>query len=297
MAKGTVLVTGASSGIGRASALLLSENGFRVFAAVRKPDDGARLQADGGQGIHPVIMDVTDGGSIQAAAAHVSEQLAGERLDGLVNIAGIGLAAPLEYVAQDELRHMFDVNVFGQLAVTQAFLPMLHRSRGRIVNMSSVGAHIAIPFGGVLNACKAAFGTLSDTLRMELRPFGIRVVSVEPAAINTPAIEKTLGHVEDTIRRLPPEGADRYGDMLRTFNRRALPRELNGSPPDIVARAVLHALSSPRPRIRYVVGKLSRPMTLLPRILPDSVLDDLRMRVFGLPANTSDDHQRATGDH
>jgi NAD(P)-dependent dehydrogenase (short-subunit alcohol dehydrogenase family) len=174
---------------------------------------------------------------------------------------------------------------------------MLHRSRGRIVNMSSVGAHIAIPFGGVLNACKAAFGTLSDTLRMELRPFGIRVATVEPAAINTPAVEKTLGHIEETIRRLPPEGAERYGDMLRTFNRRALPRELNGSPPKIVARAVLHALSSPRPRIRYVVGKLSRPMTLLPRILPDSVLDDLRMRVFGLSGNPSDDHQRATGDH
>ena len=282
MPKGTVLVTGASSGIGRASALLLSENGFRVFAAVRKTVDGERLQADCGPGLHPVIMDVTDGGSIQAAVARVSEQLAGGNLDGLVNIAGIGLAAPLEYVTQDELRRLFDVNVFGQLAVTQAFLPMLHRSRGRIVNMSSVGAHIAIPFGGVLNACKAAFGTLSDTLRMELRPFGIRVSTIEPAAINTPAVEKTLGHVEETINKLPLEGAQRYGAMLRAFNRRALPRELNGSPPDVVARAVLHALLSPRPRIRYVVGKLSRPMTLLPRVLPDSVLDDLRMRVFGL---------------
>ncbi len=296
MSKGTVVVTGASSGIGRASALLLIENGFRVFAAVRKQVDGERLQADAGPGLHPVIMDVTDGGSIRAAVTHVAEHLAGADLDGLVNVAGIGLAAPLEYITPDELRHMFDVNVFGQLAVTQAFLPMLHRSRGRIVNMSSVGAHIAIPFGGVLNACKAALGTLSDTLRMELRPFGIRVSTVEPAAINTPAVEKTLGHVEETIRRLPPEGAERYGDMLRTFNRRALPRELNGSPPEVVARAVLHALSSPRPRIRYVVGKLSRPMTLLPHLLPDSVLDDLRMRVFGLSEARPEDHQRA-GDH
>src|SRR5262249_13082298 len=283
MTKGTVLVTGASSGIGRASALLLVENGFRVLAAVRKPVDGERLQADAGVELYPVIMDVTDGGSIQAAVAHVSAHLAGGNLDGLVNVAGIGLSAPLEYVSQEELRRLFDVNVFGQLAVIQAFLPMLHRSRGRIVNMSSVGAHIAIPFGGVLNACKAAFGTLSDTLRMELRPFGIRVSTVEPASINTPAVEKTLGHVEETINRLPPEGAQRYGDMLRKFNRRALPRELNGSPPDIVARAVLPALSAPGPRIRYVVGKLSRPMTLLPRLLPDSVLDELRMRVFGLP--------------
>ena len=296
MTKGAVLVTGASSGIGRASALLLVENGFRVFAAVRRPLDGERLRADGGAGLQPVIMDVTDGSSIQAAVAYVSEHLGGGDLDGLVNVAGIGLSTPLEYVTQDELRRMFDVDVFGQMAVIQAFLPMLHRSRGRIVNMSSVGAHIAIPFGGVLNACKAAFGTLTDTLRMELRPFGIRVSTIEPAAINTPAVEKTLGHVEETIRRLPPEGADRYGEMLRAFNRKALPRELNGSSPDVVARAVLHALSSPRPRIRYVVGKLSGPMTLLPRLLPDSVLDDLRMRLFGLPDNSSEDHQRA-GDH
>jgi len=296
MAKGTVLVTGASSGIGRASALLLVQNGFRVFAAVRKPTDGEQLQAAVGPDLHPVIMDVTDGGSIQGAVAHVAEHRAGGDLDGLVNVAGIGLSSPLEYVSQDDLRRLFEVNVFGQLAVIQAFLPMLHRSRGRIVNMSSVGAHIAIPFGGVLNACKAAFGTMSDTLRMELRPFGVHVSTVEPAAINTPAVEKTLGNVEETIRHLPPEGAERYGDMLRTFSRRALPRELNGSPPSIVARAVLHALSSPRPRIRYVVGKLSRPMSLLPRLLPDSVLDDLRMRVFGLPGNPSDDHQR-TGDH
>ncbi len=290
MSKGTVLVTGASSGIGRASALLLVENGFRVFAAVRKPSDGDQLLIDAGPGLHPVIMDVTDGGSIQAAVAHVSEILAGSNLDGLVNVAGIGLATPLEYVTQDDLRRLFDVNVFGQLAVTQAFLPLLHRSRGRIVNMSSVGAHIAIPFGGVLNACKAAFGTLSDTLRMELRPFGIRVSTIEPAAISTPAVEKTLGHVEETIAKLPPEGAQRYGAMLRTFNRHALPRELNGSPPDVVARAVLHALASPRPRIRYVVGKLSRPMTLLPRLLPDSVLDELRMRVFGLSAVPPENH-------
>ena len=296
MSKGTVLITGASSGIGRASALLLTQNGFRVLAGVRKPGDGERLQADAGAGLHPVIMDVTDGASIQAAVAHVTEQLAGGNLDGLVNVAGIGLAVPLEYVTQDDVRRMFDVNVFGQMAVIQAFLPMLHRSRGRIVNMSSVGAHIAIPFGGVLNACKAAFGTLSDTLRMELRPFGIRVATIEPAAINTPAVEKTLGDVEATIGKLPPEGAQRYGNMLRAFNRRALPRELNGSPPDVVARVVLHALSSPRPRIRYVVGKLSRPMTLLPRLLPDSVLDELRMRVFGLSSNGTGDRGRA-GDH
>ncbi len=293
MLKRTVLVTGASSGIGRASAILLVENGFRVFAGVRKQIDGERLQADAGPGLQPVILDVTEGGSIQAAVANISGQLGGGTLDGLVNIAGIGLMAPLEHVTQEDLRRVFEVDVFGQLAVIQAFLPMLHRSRGRIVNMSSVGAHIAIPFGGVLNACKAAFGMMSDTLRLELRPFGIRVSTIEPAAINTPAVEKTLGDVEDRIRKLPPEGAQRYGDMMRAFNRRALAQETNGSPPGVVARAVLDAVSSPRPRIRYVVGKMSRPMTLLPRLLPDSVLDDLRMRLFGLPSGPG----RGTASH
>jgi NAD(P)-dependent dehydrogenase (short-subunit alcohol dehydrogenase family) len=205
-------------------------------------------------------------------------------LDGLVNVAGIGISGPLEYVTSTDLCRIFQVNVFGQLAVTQNFLPLIRKARGRIINMSSVGAHIALPFGGVLTASKGAFGLLSDALRMELRPFGIRVCVIEPASINTPAVEKTLGDVEGVIRRLPPDGARRYGEMLRAFTKRAYATELNGSAPEVVARAVHHALTARRPRIRYTVGKGAKLLTILPRLLPDYLLDSIRNRIFGLSA-------------
>jgi NAD(P)-dependent dehydrogenase (short-subunit alcohol dehydrogenase family) len=277
-------LTGSSSGIGHACALLLVRSGFQVFAGVRTPEDGSKLQAEAGNNLIPVMIDVADAHSITAAANDVRARLQGRGLDGLVNIAGIGISGPVEYVTSDDLHRVFEVNVFGQIEVTQAFMPSIRKARGRIVNISSVGAHIPIPFGGVLGASKSAFGSLSDALRLELRPFGIHVCVIEPASIHTPAVEKTLGHVEEVIRRLPPEGAQRYGDMLRKFTKIAYAREKNGSPPEIVAKAVHHALTARRPRIRYVVGKNAKPLTILPRLLSDHLLDALVARIFGLPA-------------
>jgi NAD(P)-dependent dehydrogenase (short-subunit alcohol dehydrogenase family) len=276
------VITGASSGIGRACALLLVQEGFQVFAGVRRPEDGDKLVIEAGNHLTPLIIDVTEIDSIAAAVKEVTATLQGRDLDGLVNVAGIGITGPLEYVTAADLCRIFQVNAFGQLAVTQAFLPLIRKARGRIVNMSSVGAHIALPFGGVLCASKAAFGMLSDALRMELRSCGVRVSVIEPASINTPAVEKTLGDVEGIIRRLPPDGAQRYGDMLRAFTKRAYARELNGSAPEIVARAVHHALTAKRPRIRYTVGKGAKLLTILPRLLPDRLLDSIRNRIFGL---------------
>jgi NAD(P)-dependent dehydrogenase (short-subunit alcohol dehydrogenase family) len=192
----TVVITGASSGIGRSCALRLIRSGWRVFAAVRKSEDGKRLQFEAGVNLTPIIMDVTDRATVTAAAEQVSSQLDGRGLDGLVNVAGIGMMRPVEYATPSDLKEIFEINVFGQIAVTQALLPLLRKARGRVVNISSVGAHIAIPFGGLLNASKSAFGSFSDALRLELRPFGIRVCTVEPGAIATPAVEKTLGNVE-----------------------------------------------------------------------------------------------------
>jgi NAD(P)-dependent dehydrogenase (short-subunit alcohol dehydrogenase family) len=233
--RGAMLITGSSSGIGRASALLLAREGFQVFAGVRKRTDADSIQAQAGVGLTPVMLDVTDGGSIAAAAAHVSARLDGRGLAGLVNVAGIGMSGPVEYVTSADLHRMFEVNVFGQIAVIQAFMPLIRKARGRIINMGSVVAHIAIPFGGVLSASKSALGSLSDALRLELRPFGIHVCVIEPGSIRTPAMDKTLGDLGGIIRRLPPEGAQRYGDMLRTFTRGAYTREEHGSPPDVVA--------------------------------------------------------------
>ena len=280
----TVVITGASSGIGRASVARMIQSGWRVFAAVRKPEDGARLERELGAGVTPVILDVKDRASIHAAARQVAGQLAGSGLDGLVNVAGIGMVRPVEYATAADLAEIFDINVFGQVAVTQAFLPLLRQARGRIVNISSVGAHIPIPFGGLLNASKSVFGMLSGALRLELHPFGVRVAIVEPGAIKTPAVDKTLGDIDGVIAQLPAEGAARYGAMMRRFVERGYEREMNGSPPELVAQAVHHALTAARPRIRYRVGKHARLLSTLPRILPARLLDALLLRIAGLSA-------------
>ena len=278
----SVFITGASSGIGRATALLLAEHGFRVFAGVRKPTDGASLASQSAGRIVPIQIDVTDPRAVAAAARQVGEQVGDAGLGGLVNNAGIGAPAPVEYMREDTLRRQFEVNVFGQISVTQAFLPLVRRAKGRIVNIGSVGSHIAIPFGGALCGSKAAFTLLSDALRLELRPYGIHVCLIEPGAINTPAVDKTLGDAESIVAALPPEGAARYGDKLREFVRRGHAREAHGSPPEVVAQAIHHALTARRPRLRYQVGKDARMMVALPRLLPERALDRVRLRILGL---------------
>ena len=281
--KNTVVVTGASSGIGHSCVVRMIAVGWRVFATVRKSEDGARLKSELGPDLTPVVVDITDRATVTAAAEQVSSQLDGQGLDGLVNVAGIGMVRPVEYASPRDLQEIFDINVFGQISVTQAFLPLLRPARGRIVNISSVGAHIAIPFGSPINASKSAFGTFNDTLRLELHPFGMHVCVVEPGAIRTPAVEKTLGDVDAVIAKLPPRGAAQYGKMLKGFVPRAYAREMNGSSPDVVAKAVHHALTARRPRLRYQVGKHAKFLTILPRILPDWLLDAVVLRITGLP--------------
>lgn len=282
--KKTALITGASSGIGRASLLRMTQAGWQVFATVRKKEDSERLASEGNPDLIPLMMDVKDRASIERAAAEFSSRVHDRGLDGLVNVAGIGMVRPVEYATADDLQEIFDINLFGQIAVTQAFLPHLRKARGRIVNITSVGVNIAIPFGSLLNASKSAFGMFSDTMRMELYPFGVRVSTIEPGAIKTPAVDKTLGDIEGVIAKLPPEGAERYGEMLRKFAEHAYERENTGSSPDVVAMAVQHALTAPRPRIRYRVGKDAKLLAMLGRFLPDLVLDATRRRLFEMPS-------------
>jgi len=276
----TVVITGASSGIGRSSVSRMVQSGWHVFSTVRKAQDGDRLRSDFGTSITPVIMDVTNRASVTTAAEQIVSLLEDSGLDGLVNVAGVGKVRPVEYITQDDLQEIFDINVFGQMAVTQTLLPLLRTARGRIVNISSVGAHIAIPFGSLINATKSAFGIFNDTLRLELHPFGIHVSVVEPGAIKTPAVEKTLGDIEAVIRSLPPTGAAQYGNMLRDFVRCGYEREMNGSSPDVVAQAIQDALTAKRPRTRYRVGKHA---TLLAAFWPDRLLDTIRFRITGMP--------------
>jgi len=277
----TVVITGASSGIGRSCVVRMSRSGWRVFATVRKESDSKKLRAEFADNVSPVLMDVENQASIAAAAREIESQVSGTGLNGLVNVAGIGLLRPLEYASMQDLRQIFEINFFGQVACIQAFSRMLRNQRGRIVNITTVGVNLAIPFGGLLNASKSAFAKASDTLRLEMRPFGVRVIAIEPGSISTPAVDKTLGNLEQVIANLPPEAQEQYGDLIRKMGRRGYAMEKNGSSPDVVAEAVHRALTSSRPRIRYRVGKHAKLLATLPKILPESLMDSLLLRMLG----------------
>lgn len=280
----TVVITGASSGIGRSCVERMQSAGWHVFATVRKATDRDKLQAANPAGVVPVLLDVTDHSSIASATAEIETHLNGQGLDGVVNVAGIGMVRPLEYARMDDVREIFEINFFGQVAVIQALSRLLRQARGRIVNITTVGVNLAIPFGGLLNASKSAFAMISDTLRLEMHPFGVRVCAVEPGAISTPAVDKTLGDLEQVIAALPPEAQEQYGSIIRKMGQRAYAMEKNGSSPAVVADAVHHALTSERPRIRYRVGKHAKLLATLPKVLPESVMDAIRIRMFGLAA-------------
>ena len=277
------LITGASSGIGRATALRLAAAGQHVYAGVRREAHGDRLArtAAGGE-ITPVLLDVTEAGQIAEAAAVIGGHAA-TGLDGLVNNAGYGLACPVELVPLDAFRRQLDVNVTGQLAVTQAMLPLLRRAAGRIVVVSTIGVRFNPPFAGPLDAAKAALTALADSLRQELAPWGIRVVVVEPASINSGAADKVSRDAAAAIAAASPQGRALYQaaftSMLEVMNH----REANGSPPDVAAASIVRALTASRPRAVYLTGKDSRRLALL-SMLPAPVLDAAKRRVFGLPA-------------
>lgn len=275
-----VLVTGASSGTGRACALRLSEGGFTVFAAVRTQRDAERLEQDGARRLTAVILDVTKEDTIAASVRTIRDAVAGAGLAGLVNNAGIAVTGPVELVPVDALRRQFEVNVFGQVAVTQAFLPLLRAARGRIVNIGSVGARVALPFAAPLNASKAAFESISDSLRMELRPWGIHVVLVSPGSIRTAAEAKLFADSEAALGAFPPEGKARYGASYRAFVQAMLGLEKHGVGPEVVAEAVYRALTARAPRLRYPVGPKSRLLPMIVTRLPASAADALRLRIF-----------------
>src|ERR671915_2051339 len=209
---GTVLVTGASSGIGEATSLHLRELGFDSVAAVRKDDDAERLATSG---LRTVRMDVTDIDSIAAARAELGDG----PLAGLVNNAGVAVAAPLEFLPIDQLRHQLEVNLIGQVAVTQAFLPTLRAGRGRIVNVSSIGGRVAMPLMGAYNASKFGLEAVSDSLRRELYSHGVDVIVIEPGGVKTPIWRKGNELATEMARDMPPEAERLYGKLIEALRR------------------------------------------------------------------------------
>ena len=281
--RGAVVVTGASSGIGRACALLLAAQGFRVFAGVRKERDGDALREAATGQLTPLLVDVTDTASIAAARDTVARAVGAAGLVGLVNNAGVGMAGPLEYLPLAEARAAFEVNVLGLLATTQAFLPLLHQGRGRIINIGSVGGKITLPFAGALAASKHAVEALTDALRQELHPWGIHVIVIEPGSIHTEAVDKVAQQGRALAADLTRAGHPWHGAALARFTQIMAARERGGSPPEVVAATVLRALTAPRPRTRYPAGAHARLLLLLARALPDRARDAVLLRLVKLP--------------
>ncbi len=280
--KGAVLVTGASTGIGASCALELERSGYQVFAGVRRDEDGEALKAKAQGTLESVNVDVTQPETIEAARKLIGGKTGG-RLAGLVNNAGIVVSGPLEFVGLDDLRRQLEVNVTGQVAVAQAFLPLIRESRGRIVNIGSIGGRMAVPFTGCYAISKFAIEAFSDALRMELKPWGIHVSLIEPGAVKTPIWSKTKESGTAKREQMPGDVEALYGPQLDQLIKVAGAMEKQGVAPEEVAKAVIHALTSEKPRSRYVVGREAKIQALISRVLPDGVKDNLVLGQMGLP--------------
>jgi NAD(P)-dependent dehydrogenase (short-subunit alcohol dehydrogenase family) len=277
--RGAVLVTGASSGIGEACARRLAGIGFQVFAGVRRDEDAERLRSEI-PGVVPVRLDVTDAEAIAAAVREVGEAVGGHGLQGLVNNAGIAVPAPVEFVPIEDFRRQLDVNLVGQVAVTQAFLALLRTGRGRIVNIGSIGGRVALPLVSGYIASKFALEGLTDSLRRELRPWGIEVSILEPGTIATPIWEKGTAEGDALIERMPEEGRRLYAPLIAALRAASASGAANGLAPDAVAKDVEHALTARRPRTRYLVGREAKLRARLGALLSDRAMDALIARAM-----------------
>jgi NAD(P)-dependent dehydrogenase (short-subunit alcohol dehydrogenase family) len=262
------LVTGASTGIGRACAVHLAGLGFHVLAGVRNP-------ADAPDGLEPLRLDVTSEADVAAAAERV-----GAELHVLVNNAGIAVSGPIEVVPIEEWRRQIEVNLLGQVAVTRALLPAILRARGRVVNMSSIGGRVANPLFGPYSASKFALEAVTDALRREVAAHGVRVVSIEPGGIATPIWDKGLEDGRRIMSGMPEEAARRYAQLAPAVMKVAARLGREGLPPEAVAEVVGKAVTARRPRARYVIGRDAKVQAIAARLLPDAAMDALIKRAL-----------------
>jgi NAD(P)-dependent dehydrogenase (short-subunit alcohol dehydrogenase family) len=280
----TALITGASTGIGRATALRLAASGWTVLAGVRKTADGEALRAAAGERVLPVELDVTSPAQIATAAELVREQTgAGApagRLDALVNNAGSAVGGPLELLSLEDLRRQFDVNFFGHVAVTQALIPALRSARGRIVLISSIGGLVTTPYMASYHASKYALEAAGNALRLELVRSGIQVALIEPGSVATPIWEKGRGQADELS--VPEELREQYGHVSAAMTKTLDSTARRGIPPERVAQTIERALSARRMRARYLVGRDAHVMVWASRLLPDLVFDRVVRRAVGV---------------
>jgi NAD(P)-dependent dehydrogenase (short-subunit alcohol dehydrogenase family) len=272
------LISGASTGIGRATTLRLAGSGWTVLAGVRDPKVGEGLVAEGGARVIPVILDVTDAEQIAQAAELVEKHAGAAGLDALVNNAGIGMGGPLELTPLDDLRRQFEVNLFGHVAVMQVMLPALRRAHGRIVLVSSVGGRVTTPFTAPYAASKSALEAVGDALRVELHSSEVQVTLIEPGSVATPIWDKSRADVEAVS--IPPEFDELYGRAIPAMAKVLEDTARRGIPPEKVAETIERALNAKRMQARYLIGRDAHAMVWAKRLLPDLAFDRVLRRAL-----------------
>jgi NAD(P)-dependent dehydrogenase (short-subunit alcohol dehydrogenase family) len=278
-----ILITGTSTGIGAACAIELDRRGFKIFAGVRTYEAGQKLQEKASSLLTPVLLDVTDAATIAAAAAIIKEQTGHRGLAGLINNAGITISGPLELIPINELRRQFEVNVIGQIAVTQAVLPLLRTAKGRIVNIGSVNGALSPPYLGPYAASKFALEALTDALRMELRTWDIHVSLIEPGPVATPIWDKSFSTANRLEKEVPNENKMLYEPDLSAVRKMMAEIASHAEAVDIVVRAAVHALTAPNPKTRYFLHYRNRFLFRGFKLVPDVIRDWLIRIAMKLP--------------
>ena len=284
-ASGAVVVTGTSSGIGRATALLLDAEGYRVFAGVRKEADARELSQACSDRLTPITIDVTDAGHIESAREQLAEAVGDEGLVGLVNNAGVGGGGPIEFMPLDELRRTIEINLIGQVAVTQACIPLLRRAKGTIVFIASIGGRVASPFMSPYNTSKFAIEALGESLRHELRPWEIDVTVVEPGSIDTEIWSKGNEQIRERLDEMPEDARRLYGRQITRFGEVLNETASRGIPAEKVAEVVHKAIASDNPKHRYLVGTDAKIGARLKGTLPDRAFSKLAARQMKMPTD------------
>jgi NAD(P)-dependent dehydrogenase (short-subunit alcohol dehydrogenase family) len=280
--RGFVIVTGTSTGVGAATALHLAGRGFHVFAGVRREEDGATLRAGGPERLTPVILDVTDQSAIAAAASTVADAVGERGLAGLVNNAGIAKPAPIELQPMSDFRTQLEVNLFGPVAMIQAFLPSIRQGDGRIVNVGSIGGLLVLPLNGAYSASKFGLRALSDALRLELRQWNIHVSLIEVAPVATAIFGKTYAELDALEASLGETGLELYEEQIAAVRKATQKAEADADPPLVIAEAIEHALTSDKPKARYLAGHGGKAVAAV-AALPDGARDRALARELGLP--------------
>ncbi len=280
--RGFVVVTGTSTGIGNATALHLAGNGFHVFAGVRSAKDGEALRAQEPKRLTPVIIDVTDESTISAAATTIASAVGDRGLAGLVNNAGIAKPAPIELQPLADFRMQLEVNLFGPVAMIQAFLPLIRQGGGRIVNVGSIGGILVLPLNGAYSASKFGIRAVTDALRLELRQWNIHVSLIEVAPVKTAIFGKTYAELDGLPKRLGETGYGLYAEQVAAVRKATEKAAADADSPLVIAKAIAHALTSDKPRTRYLVGHGGKEVATA-AALPDRIRDKALAHELGLP--------------